>query len=239
MKIQVLFGSASDERVYGPLCRSLEKCGQVTMEVASAHRNPDRVREIVTTCGADVFVAGAGLAAHLPGVVASLTQKPVFGISVNGAFAGLDAFLAVVQMPKGVPVACVTEENANSIAYLLIRWKNLPSDKIYLHWNKNLESYSPIQKALEDIKTQSGVDIEWCEPTNTKCIGEIVSPWELPQASGLNLFLCEKEQLANSQLALDFFAKARAGGAWVGANNIGNFVIQWKKLVETGKTAWN
>lgn len=239
MKIQVLFGSASDERVYGPLCRSLEKCGTVNMEVASAHRNPERVREIVTTCGADVFVAGAGLAAHLPGVVASLTQKPVFGISVNGAFAGLDAFLSVVQMPKGVPVACVTEENANSIADLLIRWKTLPGDKIHMHWNKNLESYSPIQKAIEDIQAQSGVAVEWTDVKDAKCFGEIVSPWELPQSSGLNLFLCEKEQLANTQLALDFFTKARAGGAWVGANNIGNFVIQWKKLVETGKTAWN
>ncbi|HWU43284.1 MAG TPA: AIR carboxylase family protein, partial [Bdellovibrio sp.] len=92
MKIQVIFGSQSDERVYGPLCRALESVGEVKMEVASAHRHPERVRELVTTSDADVFVAGAGLAAHLPGVVASLTKKPVFGVAVNGAFAGMDAF---------------------------------------------------------------------------------------------------------------------------------------------------
>ncbi|WII73217.1 5-(carboxyamino)imidazole ribonucleotide mutase [Bdellovibrio sp. 22V] len=234
MKIQVMFGSPSDERVYGPLCRSLEKCGDVKMEVASAHRHPDKVREIVQTCGADVFVAGAGLAAHLPGVVASLTTKPVFGVAVNGAFAGLDSFLSIVQMPKGVPVMAVTEENASTIADLLLRWKSLPADKIYLHWNRNLETYSPIQKAIEDIQNQSGVKVIWSEPRDSQCLGEIVSPWELPRMTGLNLFLCEKEQLTSSNLALDFFAKARHGGAWVGANNIGNFVEQWKKLVSLG-----
>ncbi|MEN0057322.1 MAG: AIR carboxylase family protein [Bdellovibrio sp.] len=239
MKIQVLFGSASDERVYGPLCRSLEKCGSVQMEVASAHRNPERVREVVTGCGADVFVAGAGLAAHLPGVVASLTTKPVFGVAVNGAFAGLDAFLSVVQMPKGVPVMAVTEENHLEIAEQLLRWKALPVDKIVMHWNRQLETYAPLRKALDEIQAQSGVKVEWGETSSVGCLGEIVSPWEVPQGKGLNLFVCEKDQLASAQLALDFYAKARQGGAWVGANNIGNLVLQWKKLVETGRTAWS
>jgi 5-(carboxyamino)imidazole ribonucleotide mutase len=239
MKIQVLFGSASDERIYGPLCRSLEKVGVVKMEVASAHRNPDRVREVVKTCGADVFVAGAGLAAHLPGVVASLTEKPVFGVAVNGAFAGLDAFLSIAQMPKGVPVMAVLEEKANSIADLILGWKALSQDKILLHWNKNLEDYSPIHQAIEDIQKQSEVPVEWCSGQQSGCLGEIVSPWELPKVEGLNLFLCEKEQLISSNLALDFLAKARHGGAWVGANNINNLVIQWKKLIQMGKTAWN
>ena len=239
MKIQILFGSASDERIYGPLCRSLEKVGDVKMEVASAHRNPDRVREVVQTCGADVFVAGAGLAAHLPGVVASMTDKPVFGVAVNGAFSGLDSFLSIAQMPKGVPVMAVMEENANSISELLLRWKNLPEDKILLNWNKNLEDYSPIHKAIEDIRKLAEVDVIWCSPQESDCLGEIVSPWEMPKVVGLNLFLCEKEQLISSNLALDFLAKARHGGAWVGVNNIQNLVIQWKKLLETGRTAWN
>lgn len=239
MKIQVLFGSPSDERVYGPLCRSLEKCGEVKMDVASAHRDPDKVHEIVGVCGADVFVAGAGLAAHLPGVVASLTQKPVFGVAVNGAFAGLDSFLSIVQMPKGIPVMAVTEENTPIISDLLLRWKQLPEGKICLSWNRNLESYSPIQKALEEIKVQSGLDVVWCSAQEPQCLGEIVSPWELPRGSGLNLFLCEKDQLSSSNLALDFFAKARHGGVWVGANNINNFVLQWKKLMEMGKSAWS
>lgn len=238
MKIQVLFGSTSDERVYGPLCQSLEKCGSVQMEVASAHRHPERVREIVTTCGADIFVAGAGLAAHLPGVVASLTSKPVFGVSVNGAFSGLDAFLSVVQMPKGIPVMCVTEENANRISDFIIRWKKFPQDKILLHWNQEAEDKNLLQKNLMEIENQSGVKVEWCDALEPLCLGEIVRPQAKPQGNGLSLLLCEKEQLATTQTAVDFFAQARYSGAWVGANNVTNFVLQWKKILETGKSAW-
>lgn len=239
MKVQVLFGSQSDERVYGPLCRSLEVCGSVKMEVASAHRNPERVREIVTDPAADIFVAGAGLAAHLPGVVASLTQKPVFGVAVNGAFAGLDAFLSIVQMPKGVPVLAVLEDNSSLIAPLIQSWRQLPTDKIYLHWNRNLQNYSPIEKALQDMETLSQLKVEWAEVEDERCYGEIVTPWELPKGNKVNLFLCEKEQLSSSQLALDFMAKARHGGAWVGANNIQNYINQLQKIFTLKESVWN
>lgn len=235
MKIQVLFGSNSDERVYGPLCRSLEKCGSVQMTVASAHRNPDLVHEVVKNCGADVFVAGAGLAAHLPGVVASLTNKPVVGVAVNGAFAGLDAFLSIVQMPKGVPVMAVTEDNITHVADMLLRFQNLPKNTIHMHWNKNMETYPVLQKAIADIQDLSGVQVSWAEEGDAACLGEIVSPWETPKTQGLHLFICDKPQLQNMHLALEFFAKARSGGMWVGANNVGNFVNQWKKLIEIGK----
>lgn len=239
MKIQILFGSQSDERVYGPLCRSLEACGEVKMEVASAHRDPERVREIVTSPEADIFVAGAGLAAHLPGVVASLTNKPVFGVAVNGAFAGLDAFLSIVQMPKGVPVLAVLEENSSRIAPLIQSWKSLPTDKVCLHWNRSMQNYSPIEKALQEIENLSRLKVEWAEVEDSRCYGEIVTPWELPKGSKVNLFLCEKEQLSSSQLALDFMAKARHGGAWVGANNIQNYVAQLQKIFTLKESVWN
>jgi phosphoribosylaminoimidazole carboxylase PurE protein len=119
MKIQIIFGSKSDERVYAPLAKSLEKFGSVNMQVASAHRNPEQVREIVKTCGADLFVTGAGLAAHLPGVVASLTSKPVIGIAVDSGFNALDSFLSIAQMPKGVPVAAVHEKAVGDIPIFL------------------------------------------------------------------------------------------------------------------------
>ncbi|MNL62483.1 hypothetical protein D3C87_1865080 [compost metagenome] len=77
--------------------------------------------------------------------------------------------------------------------------------------------------------------VQWCEAQNAQCLGEIVSPWELPRVNGLNLFLCEKEQLQSSNLALDFFAKARHNGTWVGANNIQNYVLQWKKVLAAVK----
>jgi phosphoribosylaminoimidazole carboxylase PurE protein len=119
VKIQVIFGSRSDERVYGPLCDALSKFGSVNMAVASAHRNPVQVQEIVKSCGADLFVAGAGLAAHLPGVVASFTDNPVIGVAVDCGFDALDSFLSIVQMPKGVPVAAVHEKAVADISIFL------------------------------------------------------------------------------------------------------------------------
>src|SRR3989442_13368724 len=81
------------------------------MKVASAHRSPDRTKEMVTDAerdGAAVFIAGAGMAAHLPGVVASFTTKPVIGVPLGGStLQGVDSLLAVVQMPPGIPVATV------------------------------------------------------------------------------------------------------------------------------------
>ncbi|MCJ7817999.1 MAG: phosphoribosylformylglycinamidine cyclo-ligase, partial [Candidatus Thorarchaeota archaeon] len=90
-------------------------------EYASAHREPDRVRAIVTNSDAKVMIAIAGLAAALPGVVASYTNKPVIGVPVKVALDGLDALLSIMQMPKGVPVATVGIDNGQNAAHLAAR----------------------------------------------------------------------------------------------------------------------
>jgi len=81
------------------------------MLVTSAHRSPERTKRIIEdgeADGADVFIAGAGAAAHLPGVVASFTTRPVIGVPLQaGSLQGFDALLAIAQMPAGVPVATV------------------------------------------------------------------------------------------------------------------------------------
>ena len=92
------------------------------MNVASAHRSPERTKQIVTRCRArwrGVFIAGAGMAAHLPGVVASLTTKPVIGVPLSGsALQGVDALYAIVQMPPGIPVATVAIGGARNAGIL-------------------------------------------------------------------------------------------------------------------------
>ncbi len=232
MKIQVIFGSQSDERVYGPLCRSLETVGDVKMEVASAHRHPDRVRELVRNSDADVFVAGAGLAAHLPGVVASLTKKPVFGVAVNGAFAGMDAFLSIAQMPKDIPVAGVMENQADKIAGFLNRAKNFNRNKLRLSWNPYRSEAPLLAKTLEDLRDKGGQAIEWIEATHPECQGEIVLAGEKPQGQGLCLYICEKEHMQSPMTAAQFFTEAQGGGFWVGVNNTTNFFLQINKLKE-------
>ena len=111
-RVMILVGSASDLPVTEGALPLLERFGlPCRVEVASAHRQPERLRRLVAAAeraGVEVFIAAAGMAAHLPGVVASLTARPVIGVPVAaGALAGIDALLSMVQMPPGVPVATV------------------------------------------------------------------------------------------------------------------------------------
>ncbi len=97
----------------------------VEVEVVSAHRSPEFMQDYAKNAkerGLKVIVAGAGGAAHLPGMVASMTTLPVIGVPVIiGKLEGLDAILSIVQMPKGIPVACVGADNAANAALLALR----------------------------------------------------------------------------------------------------------------------
>jgi 5-(carboxyamino)imidazole ribonucleotide mutase len=107
-KVLILSGSKSDEEIAKQALEVLNAFGvQCRYEVASAHRNPDKVDRLVRESTAQVFIAIAGLSAALPGVVASKTTKPVIGVPVGAALGGLDALLATAQMPPNVPVASV------------------------------------------------------------------------------------------------------------------------------------
>jgi 5-(carboxyamino)imidazole ribonucleotide mutase len=110
--VGILMGSESDREAMNEAGKALEKFGiPYEFVVASAHRQPKRVREYAETAvarGIKVVIAGAGMAAHLPGVVASLTPLPVIGVPLAGSvLTGLDSLFAVSQMPGGVPVACM------------------------------------------------------------------------------------------------------------------------------------
>ncbi len=120
--VLVISGSKSDERIIKKVTDTLDDLGiSYMLEIASAHREPERVKEIVQSSDAKVFIAIAGLAAALPGVVASFTKKPVIGVPVSSALGGLDALLSIVQMPKGVPVATVGIDNGQNAAHLAAR----------------------------------------------------------------------------------------------------------------------
>jgi 5-(carboxyamino)imidazole ribonucleotide mutase len=99
----IIFGSKSDEPVFS---RIKELLPDAELIICSAHRDPKRLEKILKK-DYDFIVAGAGLAAHLPGVIASKTIRPVIGIPVKSNFGGLDAFLSIVQMPPGIPVLCL------------------------------------------------------------------------------------------------------------------------------------
>ncbi len=118
-RVVVLLGSESDLPVIKGMAPLFERFGLThKVEVASAHRQPERLRRIVKRSeksGTEIFVAVAGMAAHLPGVVASLTAKPVIGVPVAaGSLGGFDALMSIVQMPPGVPVATVAVGSAGA-----------------------------------------------------------------------------------------------------------------------------
>lgn len=121
--VLIIMGSDSDAEVMAQASAALDELGvPYEFTVASAHRSPDRAKQIVTDAeanGAAVVIAGAGMAAHLPGVVASLTTLPVIGVPLaSGALNGVDALYAIVQMPPGMPVATVAIGGARNAGIL-------------------------------------------------------------------------------------------------------------------------
>lgn len=117
--VAIIAGSRSDEETVKKAGELLEKLG-IPYETAylSAHRNPEDLNEYISRSEAKVFIGIAGLAAHLPGYIASRTNKPVIGVPLDRSLGGLDSLLSMVQMPKGVPVACVGINNAENAALL-------------------------------------------------------------------------------------------------------------------------
>lgn len=121
MKVAIIMGSDSDWPVLKPAATTLADFGiEVEAIVASAHRTPEKVHTFVASArerGVGAIIAGAGAAAHLPGVVASITTLPVIGVPVNStSLGGLDALLSIVQMPSGIPVATMAINGAKNAA---------------------------------------------------------------------------------------------------------------------------
>jgi 5-(carboxyamino)imidazole ribonucleotide mutase len=153
LKVGIIMGSDSDLEVMAEAAKVLEEFGVFfEITVASAHRSPEIVHKYVSStknCGVKVIIAGAGGAAHLAGVIASLTTLPVIGIPIKTkSLDGLDSILSIVSMPPGVPVATVginAAKNAGLLAVQILA----TSDK---NLEKKLSAYK--NKMSSEIKTK-------------------------------------------------------------------------------------
>jgi 5-(carboxyamino)imidazole ribonucleotide mutase len=133
-RVAIIAGSKSDLPVLEPCVQVLKDLGiDSELQVMSAHRSPEKVREFVSGAegnGFEVIIAAAGMSAHLPGVSAALTSLPVIGVPIssgNHGASGLDALLSIVQMPPGIPVACVAingGKNAGLLAAAILALKH-------------------------------------------------------------------------------------------------------------------
>ncbi len=123
--VSIIMGSTSDLKVMEKAAAFFEQMEiPFEMNALSAHRTPDEVERFARKAeanGIKVIIAGAGMAAHLPGVIAAMTPLPVIGVPVNASLDGMDALLAIVQMPPGIPVATVGINGALNAAILAMQ----------------------------------------------------------------------------------------------------------------------
>jgi 5-(carboxyamino)imidazole ribonucleotide mutase len=132
--VLIIFGSKSDtDKMKGAAAALKEFSITFKAQILSAHRVPEKLEEVVKdfeSGGGKVIIAGAGLAAHLPGVIASKTVLPVIGVPINGAIGGLDALFSIVQMPKAIPVATVGINNSYNAGLLAVQILSLTSNEL-------------------------------------------------------------------------------------------------------------
>lgn len=145
----IIAGSISDIEVIKKCISTLKEL-EISYEVhiASAHKTPELLDDIVKGTNAKVFIAIAGLSAALPGVIASKTLRPVIGVPCSGKIS-LDAILSVVQMPSGVPLACVSLDGGANAALLAARILAINDEQIL----KKLEAFN--KKIVDEIKNSN------------------------------------------------------------------------------------
>lgn len=147
-------GSDSDWNVMKAATEVLDELGvEYSAQVVSAHRTPEDMVQFAKSAvdkGYSAIIAGAGGAAHLPGMVASCTTLPVIGVPVRASnLEGMDSLLSIVQMPRGIPVATVAINNSTNAALLAVRMLSI-SNKEY---QKKLEDYSQAMAEASRAKT--------------------------------------------------------------------------------------
>ena len=124
-RVSIIMGSTSDLPVMEKAAKVLNDMAiPFEMNALSAHRTPAEVEEFATNAaarGIEVIIAGAGMAAHLPGVIAAMTPVPVIGVPINASLSGMDALLAIAQMPPGIPVATVAINGAMNAGILAVQ----------------------------------------------------------------------------------------------------------------------
>ena len=159
-KVGIVMGSASDMPVVKKALDTLEAFGvPFEVHVYSAHRTPNEAAAFSRSAkenGFGVIIAAAGMAAHLPGVIAASTTVPVIGVPIKSTLEGMDALLAIVQMPPGIPVATVGINAAQNAGILAVQMLALSDTELATRFAAFKESLKrKIEKANEELKTVS------------------------------------------------------------------------------------
>ena len=156
-KVSIIMGSTSDLPVMEKAAKVLNDfCIPFEINALSAHRTPAEVESFAKNAqkrGIEVIIAGAGMAAHLPGVIAASTTLPVIGVPIKSSLEGMDALLAIVQMPPGIPVATVGINGALNAAILAVQMLSLGDKELENKFSAYKEGLKKkIVKANEELK---------------------------------------------------------------------------------------
>lgn len=215
-KVLVVFGSSSDEPVYKEIIKGLKKEGiETELRISSAHRTPDELDEIIKT-DSNLIIAGAGLSAALPGVIASKTIKPIIGVPCKGSYQGLDALLSIMQMPSGIPVLSVGINQTQTAIKNAIKLT-----KPYVSVNLISETPNEALKKAEKIFAEFDIIPTKSESTEENSINiEFISLDEpVPEKDALTIYcpiLLKDDDKAEAALNV---LKHSNHGLWVGLNN--------------------
>lgn len=162
-RVSIIMGSTSDLPVMEGAAKVLNEL-KIPFEInaLSAHRTPEKVEEFAKSArgrGVGVIIAGAGMAAHLPGVIAAMTPIPVIGVPIKATLEGLDSLLAIVQMPPGIPVATVAVNGARNAGILAAQILAGADDELVqrvIDFKENLK-----QKIIKANEELAGVKYEY------------------------------------------------------------------------------
>ena len=155
-RVSIIMGSTSDLDIMAKAAKLLDEFEvPFEMNALSAHRTPEAVEIFAKGAkdrGIQVIIAGAGMAAHLPGVIAAMTPLPVIGVPINASLSGFDSILAILQMPPGIPVATVAVNGALNSAILAIQMMATGDELLMqklIEYKENLKQ--KIVKANQDL----------------------------------------------------------------------------------------
>ncbi|MBT3236384.1 MAG: hypothetical protein HN353_10575 [Bdellovibrionales bacterium] len=243
MRILAVFGSKSDQPVYQQLTEQLGKLPQVSLqiEILSAHRNPVELDQRLQQADYDLIIAGAGLAAHLPGVIASKVKTPVFGIPVNSYFGGLDAFASTIQMPFPIPVLAAGPNHVTAIydflaAYFAISTENnLDWQQITVvippQWQQR-DAVIREQARMQQYADQHQLTLQVKERAehSTPSISLVCAACDKYDPLAIHTPIIEQEERIQPQTLLQIMEWSKSGGLWVGANNGRNAIVAYQQL---------
>jgi len=259
MKVLVMFGSKSDANIYEPLkARLVQENFDVDFRMISVHRSPDLLDKELVGLDAHAVIAGAGLAAHLPGILASKVLLPVIGIPCAAAIGGVDSLFSILQMPFGIPVLTTAPNQYGTAVDLLSRLSKLELkftfDKFHLVMERSSRALLHFQVLLERAKRiadKTGIPLEIGDRTKENevniCLSEVrASDPEAPFFFGpivkgsdeirivVPVLSDEAYRDPYSAMAVARKVESQSGTVFCGINNVGNAMLAALELANSG-----